>query len=375
MKVAIIHDWLINPGGAERVLESIIELFPDSDIFTLIDFLDEKDRSFLKGKTIKTSFLQKLPFVKNKYPYYLFLMPYAIEQFDLSSYDLILSSSHAVAKGVITSPNQIHISYIYTPIRYLWDMYHRYLDNLNLKNGFKGIIVKIIFHFMRNWDFRSSQSIDFLIAISHFVQKRIFKYYRRESHIIYPPVNIKKFKTDENKDDFYVTVSRIVQNKNIKLIVETFTLMPDKKIFIIGDGPELNSLKKSASNNIVFLGKQEDDVVIQYLQKAKAFVFASEEDFGIAPLEAQACGTPVIALEKGGSKETIIGLDNENPTGVFFKDETPESLKKAIHIFEENIKKITVLNCRKNAERFSSENFKNEFKRYVEKIVKENYNA
>jgi len=368
MKVAIVHDWLVVYAGAERVLEQMLMVYPDADLFSIVDFIPAGERSFILNKEVKTSFIQKLPFSKSKYRSYLPLMPLAIEQFDLSGYDLIISSSHAVAKGVITGADQFHVCMCYSPIRYAWDLQHQYLKESRLDKGLKGFLAKWFLHKMRIWDLRTVNGVDRFVAISQFIQRRINKFYSRDSVVIYPPVYINDFElTSKPGDDFYFTSSRTVPYKKIDLIVETFSkAFPDKKLVVIGDGPELKKIQKLAGNNVTLMGYQKFEVLKTFLSKAKAFIFAAEEDFGIAPLEAQACGTPVIAFGKGGALETIQGLDDEKPSGVFFREQTIESLVEAINLFELNSKKITRENCVLNAERFSDEHFRTQFKDFVE---------
>mgnify|MGYP005921678931 CR=1 FL=1 len=368
MKVAIVHDWLVVYAGAERCLEQILNIYPEADLFALVDFLDEDKRDFIKHKKVTTSFIQHLPKARTKYRSYLPLMPLAIEQLDLSKYDLIISSSHCVAKGIITGPDQIHISYVYSPIRYAWDLQHQYLKESGLNKGFKGFIAKIILHYMRLWDIRTSNNVDKFIAISKFIQKRIWKCYRRKADIIYPPVDVEAFEYCDQKEDFYLTASRMVPYKKMDLIVEAFTQMPDKKLIVIGTGPDFNKIQKIAEGheNIKLMGYQPFNVLKEHMQKAKAFVFAAEEDFGITPVEAQACGTPVIAYGKGGALETVRGLGiKDNPTGIFFDKQNKESLIKAIRYFEKNIEKINVEDCRKNALNFSIDKFKKDLEEYI----------
>lgn len=368
MKVAIVCDWLVTYAGAEKVLEQILNIFPEADIFALVDFLDEDNRSFIKNKKVVTSFIQKLPKAKIKYRNYLPLMPLAIEQLDVTTYDLVISSSHCVAKGIITGPNQIHISYVHSPIRYAWDLQHQYLKESGLNKGVKGKIAKAILHYMRMWDVRTANGVDFFIANSEFIAKRIKKCYRREAAVIYPPVDVEAFKMREEKEDFYLTASRMVPYKKMDLIVEAFSRMPDKKLVVIGDGPDFGKIKSKATNNITLLGYQPFGVLKDYMQKAKAFVFAAEEDFGITPVEAQACGTPVIAFGKGGALETVKGLDEENPTGIFFEEQSIKSIYMAVHDFEKHYDIFLSKNCRHNAERFSTEIFKEKFSYFINKI-------
>lgn len=370
MKVAIIHDWLVTYAGAERVLEQMLHIFPEADLYSLVDFLDTDNRNFIKNKIIHTSFIQKMPKAKKKYRNYLPLMPLAIEQFDLREYDLIISSSHCIAKGVITGPNQIHICMCYSPVRYAWDLQGQYLRESGLETGLKGWIAKIILHYIRLWDLRTVNGVDYFIAISKYIKRRIKKVYCRDSNIIYPPVDVSSFKLCENKDDFYITASRMVPYKKMDLIVEAFSKLPDKKLIVIGNGPDFEKIKSRAGHNVVLMGYQPFEVLKEHMQRARAFVFAAEEDFGITPVEAQACGTPVIAFAKGGALETVRGLEQEKPTGLFFKEQTVTSVVNAISKFEENIAAFTAKNCRENAERFSEGRFRKEFKKYIDGVLK-----
>lgn len=364
LKVAIVHDWLTVFGGAERVLAQIIELFPEAELFSLLDFLPEKERVHLQGKKAKTTFIQKLPFAKRLYRCYLPLMPLAIEQLDLSSYNLVISSSFAVAKGVITSPDTLHICYCHTPARYLWDLSFQYLKG---KGFCLGGLARIMLHKLRVWDVVSSVRVDYFVANSLFVAKRIQKNYRRDYHVIYPPVDVDTFSLYKEKQDFYLTASRLVPYKKIDCIVKAFCQMPDKRLVVIGDGPELATLKKLGKGraNISFLGYQSPAVLVDYMQKAKAFVFAALEDFGIAPVEALSCGTPVIAFGKGGVLETVRGLDAEKPTGCFFDAQTDQSVVDGVKDFEKNRDKIKPEACRERALSFSNQAFQKAFTHFV----------
>lgn len=366
-KIAIVHDWLTVYGGAERVLEQILACYPGADVFTLVDFLPESERGFLLGKRIKTSFIQRLWFARKNYRSYLPLMPLAIEQFDLSSYDLIISSNYAVAKGVITGPDQVHISYVHSPIRYAWDMQHQYLQETGMTTGLRSAIARIILHYIRLWDVRTANGVDAFIANSNFIKRRIGKVYRREAAVIYPPVDVNSFVMCAKKENFYVTASRMVPYKKIPMIVEAFSCMPDKRLVVIGDGPDFNKCKALAGSNIEFLGSQSFDVLRDYLCRAKAFVFAAEEDFGIAPVDAQACGTPVVAFGKGGVLETVRDIDMcTQPTGLFYYMQTAEGLCNGIKKFELYSNMITAEACRTNAERFASEIFRQQFVSCIE---------
>lgn len=366
MRIAIVHDWLVTYAGAERVLEQILKIYPEADLYSLVDFIPKNQRGFMLNKNVTTSFIQKLPFAKKKYRQYLPFMPLAIEQFDLSKYDLIISSSHAVAKGVLTGPDQLHISYVHTPIRYAWDLQHQYLKESGLDKGLKGWFAKQLLHNIRLWDYRTTNGVDHFLANSKFIARRIWKVYRREATVIYPPVDVNTFSLRQDKEDFYLTASRMVPYKKIDLIVETFSGLPGKKLIVIGDGPDFQKIRSKAKPNVEFLGYQPSTVLKEYMQRAKAFVFAAEEDFGIIPVEAQACGTPVIAYGKGGVLETVCDLTAKSPTGVFFQEQTSSALGEAIAFFEKNRERFIPENCRNNALRFSVERFQTEFRGFIE---------
>ena len=366
MRVAIVHDWLVTFGGAERVLEQMIQVLPEADLFSLIDFMPEPQRGFLGGRPVRTSFLQRLPLVGTRYRNYLPLMPLAIEQFDLSGYDLVVSSSFAVAKGVLTGPDQLHLCMCYSPMRYAWDLQNQYLREGGLGHGVRSLITRWVLHRTRNWDARTGAGVDQFIAISRFVERRIRKVYRRDSAIIYPPVDTDRFTfTEAPREPFYVTTSRLVPYKRVDLIVEAFAGMRDRTLVVIGDGPEAARVRSNQTSNVLLLGEQPFPVLLDHLQRARAFVFAAVEDFGIAPLEAQACGTPVIALGKGAALETIRGLDTPQPTGVFFTDQTTEALRSAVVLFEQESSRIDPAACRTNALRFGTERFREEFDGFV----------
>ncbi len=365
-KVAIVHDWLTLKGGAESCLEEFLGLYPQADLFCIVDFLPEAERGFLAGHRITTSFVQRLPRAAKWYRSYLPLMPIAIEQLDVTGYDLVLSSSASVAKGVITGPDQLHIAYTHSPIRYAWDLQHQYLAEAGLVRGMKSAIARSILHYMRLWDSRTPNSVDQFIANSHFIARRIRKVYGRSASVIYPPVDIERFALSERREDFYVTMSRMVPYKRIPLIVEAFSRMPDRRLIVIGDGPEMPAVRAVAGSNVTIMGKQPDAFVVDHLQRAKAFVFAAEEDFGIAPVEAQACGTPVIAYGKGGALETIRGHDQPGQTGVFFEAQTVDAIVSAVDHLDTRLPHILPEACRSNAERFSTPRFRREIATFVD---------
>lgn len=365
INIAIVADWLVTYAGAERVISEMLKVFPKSDLFSVIDFLSDESRQHFLGKHAQTTFIQKFPKAESKYRNYLPFMPLAIEQLDVSAYDVVLSSSHAVAKGVLTGPDQLHISYVHSPIRYAWDLQHQYLRELGLTKGIKALIVRWFLHKIRMWDYRTANGVDHFVANSKFIARRIKKVYGRDSDVIYPPVDTDRFTLRENKEDFYFTASRMVPYKKIDLIVEAFARMPNKKLVVIGDGPDMQKIKSKATSNIEILGYQSNQVMQDHMQRAKAFVFAAEEDFGITPVESQACGTPVIAFGKGGSRETVIAELENNPTGILFEQQSVTSVIDAVELFEQRQDLYLPQNCRNNALRFSNQRFELELEKYV----------
>ncbi len=360
MKIAIIHDWLVTNAGAEKVLKEICELYPDADIFSIVDFLsDDERRIILNSKSVKTSFIQKLPFAKKHFRNYLPLFSMAIESFDLSEYDLIISSSWAVAKGVKTTKNQLHVSYCHTPVRYAWDLYEEYISSLS---GIKKLLVKWTLKRLREWDIKTVDRVDCFIANSYFVKERIKRIYKRDAVVIYPPVDVKKFTCKVEKEEFYLCASRLVPYKKTKLIVEAFNEMSEKKLVVIGKGDEYEEIKKIAKENISVLGYQNDDTLIDMMQRAKAFVYAAVEDFGIVPIEAMACGTPVIALDDGGTHESVLDAIN----GIHFASQEMESIIEAVNRFEGMSFESRAVS--KNAQKYSKERFKREFEDFINKL-------
>nr|WP_315004283.1 glycosyltransferase family 4 protein [uncultured Campylobacter sp.] len=367
MKKALIHDWFSTYAGAEKCVESFTNIWDDFEIYSLIDFLSGADRNkILKGKRAHTSFIQKLPFAKDKYRNYLPLFPLAIEQFDLSGYDVVLSSSHAVAKGVLTHSNQLHIAYVHTPIRYAWDLYHQYLRESGLDRGLKGMLAKYFLHKIRLWDASTVNRVDHYVANSRYIARRIKKTYGKPSDVIYPPVDVDKFRLREAKEEFYLTASRMVPYKKIDLIVEAFS-QTDKKLLVIGDGPDMAKIKSKAGKNVELLGFADDETMADLMGRAKAFVFAAEEDFGITPVEAQACGTPVICFGRGGARETV----RYGESGLYFMEQNAKELLAAVAKFEQNYDKFEPTKIRENSLKFSRARFEAEIKSYVEKKYEE----
>jgi glycosyltransferase involved in cell wall biosynthesis len=365
MKICFVHEYLIDYGGAEQVLKGFLEIWPNSPIFTLIYDKEGNCKDIINSTKVIGSFLNKFPYARRKHRAYLPLMPLAIEQLDLSGYDVVISESHAIAKGVITGPDQLHIGYIHTPIRYAWDMQEAYLKQAGLDKGLRSFITRALLHYLRIWDMRTVAGVDYYIANSNFVARRIMKLYKREADVIYPPVDVDRFSIGKEKKDFYITISRLVSYKKVDLIVRAFNRLPDRDLVVIGDGPEMKSLKKIASSNIIFMGFQPEAVIEDMLKQAKAFVYAAEEDFGIVPVEAQACGTPVIAYGKGGVLETVV----EGETGFFFEEQNETALIEAINAFEGSALLDPEV-IRQNAERFNKARFLREMKSFVEEKSK-----
>lgn len=361
IKSALVHDWLITEGGAEKCVQSFLNINPDFDLYSLIDFFpDEYRQRMLGGKVAKTSFIQNLPTAKSNHRKFLPLFPLAVEQFDLTSYDLILSSSTSVSKGVLTHNNQLHVCYCHSPMRYAWDLYYQYLEEANLTKGMKGWLAKYLLHRMRTWDIISTNRVDHFIANSHFIARRIKKVYRRDADVIYPPVDTASFNLYENKEDFYLTASRMVPYKKIDIIVEAFSQMPTKKLIVIGSGPDYEKIRAKATKNVEFLGYQPFEQLKFYMQRAKAFIFAAEEDFGIIPVEAQACGTPVIAYGRGGSLETV-----SPDTGTFFYSQNANAISDAVKDFERKEVRFEPYKIRLHAENFSLQRFEEQIKCYL----------
>lgn len=362
MKIAFIHEWLTTYGGSEQALESMLELWPDAPIYTLVVDPDGQCKHILDTKTVHTSFIAKLPNAKKWYRNYLPLMPLAIEQFDLREFDVIISCSHAVSHGILTRPDQLHLNYICIPVRYAWHLYFQYLEESNLQSGIKSWVARLTLHYLRLWDVIASSRVDEFVSISKWVGENVQRAYRRTSQVIYPPVLIDDFDFQEEKKDYYLTSSRMVSYKKIDLIVEAFSRMPEKQLVVIGTGPDYEKVKQKATSNIQLLGYQPFDILKEKMQNAKAFLFAAEEDFGIVPVEAQACGTPVIAYGKGGALETVL----EGETGLFFYEQTADAIVDAVEKFEKRETKFSPHVIRENAERFSKERFQAEIKAFVD---------
>lgn len=368
MKVAIVQEWLVTVGGSDKVVKAILDVFPDADIYTLVAKKEVCDELGIPWEKVHTSFIQKMPLGTKKHRAYLPLFPFAIEQFDLRGYDVVISSSHCVAKGVLTKADQLHLCYCHSPIRYCWDMYNEYLEESHLDKGFKSWLVRLMLHPIRQFDAIAGSRVDYYISNSDYVGQRIRKTYRRKATTIHPNIDISNFELCNDKQEYYLASSRLVAYKKIDTIIEAFNQMPDKKLVVIGGGPNLEAYRKLAKDNVTVMGYQPFDVLKDKMQHAKAFVFAADEDFGMIPIEAQSCGTPVIAYGHGGSLETV----NGGKTGLFFYEQTPEAIVEAVNKFESmGSQPFAPADCRQWAEGFSEERFKREIKEFVEEKYEE----
>lgn len=365
MKVALVHDWLTGMRGGEKCLEVFCELFPDADLYTLLRVKGSVSGTIEKHP-IKTSFIQNLPFSKLHYRYYLPLFPKAIRSFDLHGYDLVLSSSHCVAKGVRTAPRTCHISYIHTPMRYIWDQFGVYFENGHcawmVQKG-----MQLLRPWLQNWDVTSSGGIYALIAASHHVGERIRRYYGRHSEVIHPPVDFHAFSISKEDAGFYLMVTALAPYKRVDLAIEAFNRL-QQPLKIIGSGPEERYLKRMAGPTVEFLGWKSGPEVRETYAVCRAVIFPGEEDFGIVPLEAMACGKPVIAYGRGGVLETIVPLQNPGatyPTGVFFDEQSPESLIEAVRYFEIHREQFDPVRIREHARPFDRHRFKEKIRQFV----------
>ena len=366
MRVALVHDWLDTWAGGEQVLAELVALFPDAPVFTLVDFFTPALRARLGAHDIRPSFLQRLPFARSSFRRFLPLFPRAVESLDVSGFDLVVSSSHAVAKGAMTHAGQLHVCYCYSPMRYAWDLREQYLSQVGLRDGVRGWLAHRMLDRVAAWDRAASSRVDAFVAISRHIADRIARCYDRESHVIYPPVDVPDQVTRQpRRKDLYVTVSRLVPYKRIDAIAAAFKLLPDRELVVIGEGPERARVAAAAGPNVRMLGQLPDAQRNDFLVRANAFVFAADEDFGIAPIEAQAFGTPVIALGRGGVLESVRGLDADRPTGVFFDAQTPEAIAGAVRTFEANAGRIDADACRESARRFAAQRFRDEFSAFV----------
>lgn len=363
MKVAIVHYWLVNMRGGEKVLEALLSIYPDADIYTHVAE-PEKLSTLLASRIKATTFIAKMPLAKKHYQKYLPLMPLAIEQLDLTSYDLVISSESGPAKGVIVAPEATHICYCHSPMRYIWDMQHEYIGGASL---IKKLIMAPLLHYMRIWDVTTSARVSYFIANSHFVKARIWQYYRRDAKVIYPPVDSSDFDLVEKQEDYYLLVGQLVAYKRADLAINAFK-ENGKKLVVIGGGEQFKKLSQNLPSNITLLGKQPFEVLKEHYQHCKALIFPGVEDFGIVPLEAMACGRPVIAYAKGGALETV----KDNMTGIYFQQQSVEALNKAIDKFENSSVEFNPKAIREHALQFRQSRFIQEVANYIDQCLAEN---
>jgi len=362
LKVALVHEWFVNYAGAERVVEQMLNAFPQANLFALVDFLGGNERHYLGGRDVKTTFIQNLPFSEKHFRNYFPLFPLAVEQHDLRGYDVVISSSHLVSKGAITAPDQPHICYCHSPVRYGWDLYHQYLEEANLTKGLKASLVKYFLHKLRSWDALTAHRPDFFIANSNYIAKRMQKVWRAEAKVIYPPVDTERFKIAEKPDTYYFTAGRFVPYKKIDLIVRAFRELPHLKLVVCGDGPQAKQIKEVAGKNVEIISHASEADFANYMSNSKAFLYAAEEDFGIILAEAQAAGVPVIAFGKGGAAEII----EHSETGILYPEQSSASLIEAINQYEKNGVTCSASEISNKAGRFSQTRFIQEYQEYVQ---------
>ena len=369
MKVALVHDWLPVFSGAERVLAEIMRVVGASDLYTLYDFLDERDRAAIGARRIYASRLNGLPLVEKYYRWTFPFCPQAMEAFNLSQYDLVISSSAAFAKGVIPHPHQKHIAYVHTAVRYAWDQSYEYLSQTPMARFPAGIVLRRLLYGMRMWDVRTAHSADMFVANSSIVKRRIEQTYGRRAVVIEPPVDVAEIPLVERKDDYFVVASRLVPYKRIDLVVRAFSEMPSLRLLVVGDGPEMPRLRALAGTNVTFTGYLPRPALIETIQKARAFVFAAYEDFGIVLAEAQAAGTPVVAFGRGGAADIVAPLQAEKPTGVLFAEQSADAVKRAVELFCGEERRISPPVCRANVERLAPENFRKRLRALIDDVM------
>ena len=361
MKVAIIHYWLVNMRGGEKVLEALCSLYPEADIYTHVVERNALGRS-LRAHAIHTTFVSRLPGAVRHYQKYLPLMPLALEQLDLRDYDLVISSESGPAKGVITSPDTLHVCYCHSPMRYIWDMYPDYLA---AQAGPVRLLMRPLFHYLRLWDQASADRVDHFVANSHYVARRIEKVYRRQARVIHPPVDVAQFEVSSSSEDFYLLLGQLVNYKRADLAVEAFTRM-GKPLVVIGEGEQMDALKAKAGANVCLLGRQPFEVIKDHYRRCRALVFPGLEDFGIVPVEAMASGKPVIAYGRGGALETVV----EGKTGVFFREQTVEALMEAVARFESMENAFSAEEIARHAACFDITHFKRAFSGLVGDLLR-----
>lgn len=367
LKVAIVHEWFVNHAGSEKVVQELLEIFPDARLFALVDFLEGSKRNYLGGREVTTTFIQRLPFARSQFRSYFPLFPLAVESHDLREFDLIISSSHMVSKGILCRQDQLHISYCHSPCRFAWDLYHQYLDEAGLKKGLKGFLAQYFLHRLRIWDIISLNRVAHFVSNSDYIGRRIRHVYKREYQVVYPPVDTERFRCREQKGDYYFAAGRMVPYKKMDIILDSFRKMPDKKLVICVSGSDAEKISRSAGPNIEIRPDCPDDRFEELMAGARAFIFAAEEDFGITMAEALACGTPVIAFGKGGATEII----EHGKSGILFGNQLTEDLIRAVGDFESNGIQWDAGQIAESARRFSRQRFRKE----MEELLKEKWRA
>lgn len=359
LRVALVHDWLTEYAGSERVLAALSDLVPDAPIYTLIHDRERFAGTALTHRDIRGSFLDRLPLSRKYRRALLPLMPLAVEQFDLTGYDVVISSSHAVAKGIITSPAQLHISYIHSPIRYGWDFHGKYLTSGGLRRSEQGIAARLALHYIRLWDVAATNRVDAIMTNSRYVGERLRKTYRRRARVIYPPVDAHRFQANADREDFYLWVGRLAPYKRVDLVVAACSEL-GLPLVVVGDGPDRRRIEELAGPTVRVVGYQPDAVVLDLMQRCRAFITA-EEDFGIATVEAQAAGAPVVAFAGGGAAEIV----RDGETGVLFEAQSLSCLAEAIMVFNKWSSRFDPMRIRENADRFLKERFHREVDEFV----------
>jgi glycosyltransferase involved in cell wall biosynthesis len=365
-RVAVVHEWLLDYAGSERVLREILAAFPDADLFALVDRPNEELLAEIPRRAKATTFLQYTPAPGRWLRWTVPLMPLAIRQLDVSGYQIVVTSNHVVAKGVRTRSDQLHVSYMHTPMRFAWDLQDEYLRAAGLEHGPLAWAAQLVLHRLRLWDTRTASGVHAFLANSTHVARRIRKAYGRDAEVLHPPVDVAALRMEASKEDFYLAVSRLEAYKRNDVLVDAFRAMPGRKLVVIGDGPEKRRLSSAAPPNVTFRGRLPTPEVHSHMRRARALLFAGIEDFGIVMAESQACGTPVVAFADGGALDIVRGENSPRPTGLLFAPQTPQALVAAVSRFEENSARYAPAACRENALRFDRSLFRQRFKAIVQ---------